>query len=110
MKFENGIGNEHMFVSVCISLRRVYRRQMLTVFDIFEGLLCFPENKSTNRIDIADSMKVAFGNWQFGIGHLGIPNNAMDLPEGPPNNSYQVPNSQCPKHPLLKQLYIHCQI
>ena len=63
MKFENGIGNEHMFVSVCISLRRVYRRQMLTVFDIFEGLLCFPEHKSTNRIDIADSMKVAFGNW-----------------------------------------------
>ena len=72
MKFENGIGNEHMFVSVCISSRRVYRRQMLTVFDIFEGLLCFPENKSTNRIDIADSMKVAFGNfviWYWAFGH-----------------------------------------
>lgn len=45
---------------------------MLTVFDIFEGLLCFPENKSTNRIDIADSMKVAFGNfviWYWAFGH-----------------------------------------
>ena len=101
-----------MFVSVCISLRRVYRRQILTVFDIFEGLLCFPENNSTNRIDIADSMKVAlcFGNCQFGIGHLGIPNNAMDLPERPPSASFLVPNSQCPKHPLLKQLYFHCRM
>ena len=84
-----------MFVSVCISLRRVYRRQILTVFGILEGRLCFPENKITNRKDIADSIKVTlcFGNWQFGIGYLGIPINEMDLPEGPLNNSSLVPNA-----------------
>ena len=50
----------------------------------------------------ADSIKVAFsfGNWAFG--HTEQCN---DLPEWPLNNSFVVPNSQCPKQVLMNQLY-----
>ena len=50
----------------------------------------------------ADSIKFAFsfGNWAFG--HTEQCN---DLPEWPLNNSFVVPNSQCPKQVLMNQLY-----
>ena len=44
--------------------------------------------------------KSCLGNWAFG--HTEQCN---DLPEWPLNNSFVVPNSQCPKQLLLNQLY-----
>ena len=44
--------------------------------------------------------KGCFGNWAFG--HTEQCN---DLPEWPINNSFVVPNSQCPKQVLMNQLY-----
>ena len=44
--------------------------------------------------------KGCFGNWAFG--HTEQCN---DLPEWPLNNSFVVPNSQCPKRVLMNQLY-----
>ena len=64
-------------------------------------------NSTFKTFFIADSIKVALGigNWRLGIGHLGIPNNATICRSDQQTISFLLPNSQCPKQPLLNQLY-----
>ena len=54
------------------------------------------------HVYIADSIKasLAIGHWPS-----GDTERCNYLPESPPNNSFLVPNSQCPKQPLLNQPY-----